>query len=628
MRLGALDDRAAEIRQAERMLLGDIREALAAAGALPARLDLARRATADLDELFLLVMIGEFNAGKSAIVNVLLGSPVLPEGVTPTTDAVTLVRYGEPRAPRQTEDRIVELWHPSELLRDVAIVDTPGTNAIVREHERLTRDLLPRSDLVLFVTSADRPLPESERRLLEELRRWEKPLVVLLNKSDLLHTPADLATQLAFVERGLRSVTVAPPPVLAVSARRARAALDETNPEARRRAWEASGFAALEAFLQETLADRARLQLKLASPLGVVARVLVEERAEIDDRRAVLQDDLRTSEDVARLLQVYADDIRREVQPRLAEIGYLVQAIEARGERFFDEAFRIQQGTALFKSEAMRQRFEREVLADAAAQIQRRVTDLVDWLIEQDARLWRTVAAELERRARVEQFRPPEMAVGFDVDRRAILQSVVRVTQDVIHEHERAEMPRELAASLRQAAERVLLIEVGAVGLGAAVVGLVSSTFLDVTGITAAAALAGLGLVILPLHKRRAIQRLREETARLKATLTSGLRDEIDRQVAASLQRIRDAIAPYDRFVRAEQLRLDEGAERLDALRERVARLRAEIEALGGQPGAGVSNGTERLASPLSQAALPTGDRAAPAAPSSEEDPSGGMVRR
>ena len=56
---------------------------------------------------------------------------------------------------------------PSELLRDVHIVDTPGTNAILREHERLTTEFVPRSDLVLFVTSADRPFTETERAFLE-----------------------------------------------------------------------------------------------------------------------------------------------------------------------------------------------------------------------------------------------------------------------------------------------------------------------------------------------------------------------------------------------------------------------------------------------------------------------------
>ena len=81
---------------------------------------------------------------------------------------------------------------PVELLRDLNIVDTPGTNAIHREHERLTREFVPRADLVLFVTSADRPFTESERAFLESIRDWGKKIVVVVNKADIFETDGEL----------------------------------------------------------------------------------------------------------------------------------------------------------------------------------------------------------------------------------------------------------------------------------------------------------------------------------------------------------------------------------------------------------------------------------------------------
>ena len=71
-------------------------------------------------------------------------------------------------------------------------MDTPGTNAVLREHEALTREFVPRSDLVLFVTSADRPFTESERAFLEAIRDWGKKIVVVVNKIDILETEDDL----------------------------------------------------------------------------------------------------------------------------------------------------------------------------------------------------------------------------------------------------------------------------------------------------------------------------------------------------------------------------------------------------------------------------------------------------
>ena len=100
---------------------------------------------------------------------------------------------------RTRPDGIEETTAPAEALRALAIVDTPGTNAVLREHEALTRDFLPRADLVLFVTSADRPYTESERAFLEAIREWGKKVVLVLNKADLLETPEDVAKVVAFV---------------------------------------------------------------------------------------------------------------------------------------------------------------------------------------------------------------------------------------------------------------------------------------------------------------------------------------------------------------------------------------------------------------------------------------------
>src|SRR5438105_1122182 len=111
----------------ERRLLGALGAAITPLEPDPADLGALRQAGLDLDELFLLVIAGEFNAGKSAFINALLGARFLPEGVTPTTAAVTLLRYGDAPAEHATADGLVEQDYPAPFLRDITVVDTPGT---------------------------------------------------------------------------------------------------------------------------------------------------------------------------------------------------------------------------------------------------------------------------------------------------------------------------------------------------------------------------------------------------------------------------------------------------------------------------------------------------------------------
>ncbi len=155
-----LDNQQMEIRSAERESLLALREAIEPLGPEASDVSALKQAEADLEELFLLVVVGEFNSGKSAFINALLGEEVLPEGVTPTTASINLLRYGPQVTETQSSDFVTERTYPAPFLRDISIVDTPGTNAIIRQHEALTRTFVPRSDMVLFITSADRPFTE------------------------------------------------------------------------------------------------------------------------------------------------------------------------------------------------------------------------------------------------------------------------------------------------------------------------------------------------------------------------------------------------------------------------------------------------------------------------------------
>ena len=185
------------------------------------------------------------------------------------------------------------------------------------------------------------------------------------------------------------------PPLFFVSARDALRA-KQGRPEL----WAASGFEPLERFIKDTLDDAGRLRLKLLNPLGVARHVVDVRRATVDERLGLLAGDFATLDDVDRDLAQYQRDLARDFAPRMAAIDNVLLEMDRRGQAYFDEMLRLGRIVDLLKKSRIQESFEREVVADAPAVIERRVDELIDWLVEADLRQWQEVTEHLAVAAR------------------------------------------------------------------------------------------------------------------------------------------------------------------------------------------------------------------------------------
>jgi len=561
----------------ERQALDALRDVLVRLEATPDSLEALRRSIQQLDELFLVVIVGEFNAGKSAFINALLGAPVLKEGVTPTTAQVNLLQFGETATRVERSAHLHVITAPVEFLREIAIVDTPGTNAVIREHEAITADFVPRSDLVLFVTSADRPFTESERQFLGVIREWGKKIVLVINKVDLLDTEADLQQVLAFVAEHARDAIGSAPDTFPVSARLAMRA-KQGQPDS----WAASRFEALERYIHERLDQRERLRLKLANPIGIGTALASRYLEVTGGRLALLQDDLRLLDDVEKQHAMYREDMTRQFELRMGEIDNLLLQMEQRGHAYFDDMLRIGRVADLFNKSRVQEGFVREVVAEAPAQIERKVSELIDWMVSADLRQWQQVNNHLAERRR--QYRDrivgdPELAT-FHVERGRLLESVGREAQRVVDSFDRQREAASLAEGARNAVAAAAAAGAGALGLGTLVTIAASTAAADITGIVLAGVIATIGLFIVPARRRKAKEDLRQKVRDLRETLSRALRTQFEREVAHSTARLNEGIAPYSRFVRAEQQSLVAVRDTLADVQARFAGLTARIDAL------------------------------------------------
>jgi small GTP-binding protein len=575
-----LDPRLDELLKTERQALVELRAALARFGATPADQATLDRSVEQLDELFLLVVIGEFNAGKSAFINALIGLPVLEEGVTPTTSQVTILRYGEHEQRVVVGSHLHAVTAPIDLLREIHIVDTPGTNAIIREHETITSEFVPRSDLVLFLTSADRPFTETERAFLERIRDWGKKIVFVINKMDIFERHEDAAAVRAFVAEHARRLAGVEPDVFGVSARAAQRA-KRGEPAL----WASSGFEPLERYIKERLDGGGRARLKLENPLGV-GRHLAERYLRLaEGRRTLLDADFSTLEDLERQVSLYEQDMTRDFGLRMAEIDKVLLEMEQRGHDFFDETMRIGRVFDLINRSRVQKMFEDQVVGDTPRLVERRVDDLIDWMVDADFRQWRTVTNSLANRRREHEGRLPVDDVGnFSSDRSRLIDSVGREAQRVVETYDRRRESAALAESARGAVAAAAAAGAGALGLGALVTAVATTAAADVTGLLMASAIAAIGFFILPAKRKQGKAEMRGKITRMRDRLASALRSQFEQEIKRSAGRIRESVAPYSRFVRAEGEKLAETASAFRGSLDALDRVRAELERALPQP--------------------------------------------
>jgi small GTP-binding protein len=570
------------------LFLRDEKEALAGFQLTLAGFDLPRqaldslqKAILQLDELFLIVVAGEFNAGKSALINALLGQKVLAEGATPTTSRVILVKWGQQAAEQVVDENFAVYTYPLPLLKELNIVDTPGTNAIIRHHERLTDEFVPRSDLVLFITSADHPLTESERQFLERILTWGKKVVFVLNKVDIFEDESALQEVRDFILKHTARILGDQPQLYPVSAKLAQRAQSEPDPEQRANLRSASRLDELEQFISATLDDNTRLQLKFNNPLGVAEHLMVQAGQNLSDQSEALNEDKLTAASLDTVLTEYERELHSELPPRLAEVENILHRLEQRGLDFFDSTIRLTNVQNLIRGDKVRAQFEKQVLADVPQQIEDQVQRLIDWLVQKDLHEWQQVMSYLQRRrAQNLEHMVGESYGPREAHRRELIDTVGQTVQTIVESYDRNQEASELAASVEAAVAQTALLEVGAVSLGVLVTIAVVSSTLDITGVLTASTLAILGFFVIPFKRKQAKDKFKEKMLLLRTKLLGALNTQFNNERESVITRLKDGVAPYTRYVLSESERIDMAGNTLARMRQNISELRARSQAV------------------------------------------------
>lgn len=224
-----------------------------------------------LRDPFLFVVVGEVKAGKSSFINALLGAQICDVAPDPCTDRVTQIVYADEPFTKEIGPLLKQSGVHAEILRSIAIVDTPGTGAIIKEHQAITENFIPRADLALFVFSAVNPHTGAAWDMLDFVRaEWRKKVVFVLQQSDRA-TLAELEVNRRAVEQYAGQRGLKQPLIFATSAKR------ESGSD------QGSGFAEVRDFIKQSVTGGANARAKLENACAVGEKVLADGAAALTE---------------------------------------------------------------------------------------------------------------------------------------------------------------------------------------------------------------------------------------------------------------------------------------------------------------------------------------------------------
>jgi small GTP-binding protein len=578
----------ADLVALERRLVLGVRDALASAGGPRADVERLARLVTEMDELFLLVVAGEYNAGKSTFINALLGDEVFAMGDLPTTRVISILRHGESGPPETAGEHTRIYRYPLDVLRDLEIVDTPGTNSIERMEEEITRGFVPRADLVLFVTSLLQPLTASELDFLSHIREWGKKIIFVVNGVDRRNSDEQLARVREYLTHEVRTRLGEPAPTMYfISALRGlRRKLAEKGAGQQAGADGAppddalDEFGALERYLIETLRDTERVRLKLLSPLGVLRHVLEQNLATIESRRTLVREDGDVLRNVRGQLDAYTAEMRTDSERYLLELRESLGGVEKRGRTWLERNIRVGNFNMLRNKDAVENRFRNEVVADAPAEIEGVVHRMVDWTVRRNLKLWTTVFSELDAhtaRLRASGALAAHGDSEFQYNREDLFARLRQPIERRLGDFNAEAEARGVVESMREAVTQAFGVNVLALGLGAVLVAVFTTAALDVTGVLTATLFAIAGWFIIPARRRHLIRELEEKIAKLGADLSTLLAAKFEEQLGRYEQQLLEVIQPYERFLETERVKLEKALTDLEAARREVDGLEQRI---------------------------------------------------
>jgi small GTP-binding protein len=563
----------------------------------------ARDALFHADHPFLMVFVGPFSSGKSSLINALMGeSGLLEVGPTPTTDRISILRWGQDPQRMDSGGEVDAVFHPSPLLKKVSFVDTPGLESVFQRHEETTRKFLHRSDVVLLVMLATQAMTSRNVEYIQKLREYGKKVIIIINQVDLL-SPEEQETVRNYVLDQSQDRLGYKPQVWMVSSKQGKAAYkDGVRDEA---LWRTSGMHQIEEYIDTQLGDVERIRQKLQTPLQIAQNVNSTALRIVRSNQSVLDQYQAINDNISQQLASHQREQEKAVREITQEVSEKFGTATMRGSEAIREIFQLSRAfgavwrgltevtglARLFRRGEeplfVRQAFERYKVFEPIDQLDQNSGKLAPRLEGRDLQ----DVDDLVKYAQKEiKALPPtirEKVIGsvqapIQYDRRMMQEA--RPELEKIEEEARVVETEQMTQSVRSALLylglwELLIVMIGIVVLATGITGDRPESIVIVVLVLLGLGL--LGLLAMPITGRIMETRYTNRLLKLQSRYIEVLTRAADKQIEYGMRLRRDAIAPLTRLVEAQTEIQTEQLKRLQTAEQEMAQIESELNKLG-----------------------------------------------
>jgi GTPase SAR1 family protein len=527
-----------------------------------------------IDEPYMFVIVGEVKSGKSSFINALLGDPNLcAVAPSPMTDTIQQILYGENPKTEVVNPYLKKVYQPNEILKDIAIVDTPGTNTIIAHHQEITERFIPGSDLIIFVFEAKNPYRQSTWDFFNFMHEeWHKKIIFILQQKDLLDE-ADLHINEKGVTDYAHKKGIKKPVLFSVSAKQELAGYVQH-----------SGFEPLRAYLLDQVTGGKAQQQKLIGLTDTCTQIMAKLEGGLDMRKLQLEADIEFRREIKWTLEDHGQKAKHQADILVENLMGAYDRISRKYEEelsdtlSFFPVLRRSLASVFSRSQSLKAwltDFTNRLRVDFGTGMQDKINDRVLDLAESIQQMAHTIDLQI-RNSKTILANDHEIFSAIALRRQHILRELREAFEQFLNRTENFTTKGIVDPDTRVGTNV-------AAGSGVAVVGIILAAVthgmvFDITG----GVLTTLGFLVagitLGLQRGKILRQYRKEMDKGRNQLHQELIEELYRYIETLKTRMDEQFSKFDDLITRETADLNSLERDLNNLREEAGQIRKVVE--------------------------------------------------